>query len=313
MRVANNTYTEQMLQQFNSLKASQYSLQQRASTGLRVQVASDDPTAMAETLALASKKTANTQWTQNIGTLTDRANQIYTVLQSLQSKVSRAGEVATAAATATASPSDLINHANEINAMIEDAVKLGNTKDSAVGNFLFGGTASGATPFSVTRNSAGDITAVTYDGNASVNQTEVGDGQTMSVDVPGVNTGSSGARGLFQDSQSGADFLNHLITLRDDLLAGNKTAVATDNTNFKGDENNLAYQIANNGVVQNRLKTAEAFLSDHSAALDKAITSQSGADLADTIVALSEAQNGYQAALQSSVKVMQLSILNYIS
>ena len=80
--------------------------------------------------------------------------------------------------------------------------------------------------------------------------------------------------------------------MRDDLRAGNKTAVATDNTNFKSDENNLAYQIANNGVVQSRLQTAEAYLSDHSAAIDKAVNTKSGADLADTIVALSEAQNG---------------------
>ena len=111
MRVSTHSYTDAMLNQFNSLAALQYSLQSRASTGLRVQTASDDPVAMADTLGLAAKKTANTQWSQNITTLSDRANVIYSVLQSVQTKTSRAGEIATAAATATASPSDLNNYA----------------------------------------------------------------------------------------------------------------------------------------------------------------------------------------------------------
>ena len=309
MRVSTHSYTDAMLNQFNSLAALQYSLQSRASTGLRVQTASDDPVAMADTLGLAAKKTANTQWSQNITTLSDRANVIYSVLQSVQTKTSRAGEIATAAATATASPSDLNNYATEINALIEDTVKLGNVKNPTDGSFLFGGTASGSAPFAVTRNANGDVA---YNGNSTVNRAEISDGLTVSVDVPGVNTGSIGARGLFTDSQTGGDFLNHLISLRDNLRAGNKPAVTADSLNFKQDENNVAYQVANNGVVQNRLITAAAYLADNSAALDKSISNKSGADLADTVVQLNRAQTGYQAALQTSAKIMQLSILNYI-
>ena len=312
MRISTHSYTDAMLNQFNSLAALQYSLQSRAATGLRVQTASDDPVAMTDTLALAAKKSANNQWSQNITTLSDRANVIYSVLQSVQTKTSRAGELATAAATATTSPSDLNNYATEINAMIEDAVKLGNVKNPADGNFLFGGTVTSAAPFGVTRNAVGDITAIAYNGNRTVNQSEISDGLTVSVDVPGVNNGSSGARGLFTDSQTGGDFLNHLISLRDNLRAGNKAGVTADSLNLKQDDNNVAYQVAHNGVVQNRLTTASAFLSDNSAALDKSISNKSGADLAATLVALSRTQTSYQAALQSSVKVMQLSILNYI-
>jgi flagellin-like hook-associated protein FlgL len=36
------------------------------------------------------------------------------------------------------------------------------------------------------------------------------------------------------------------------------------------------------------------------------------ADLPTTVVKLSQAQTAYQAALQSAVNVMQLSILNYL-
>jgi flagellar hook-associated protein 3 FlgL len=165
----------------------------------------------------------------------------------------------------------------------------------------------------VTRDANNQITAVSYSGNGTVNQSEIGEGATASVDVPGVNNAATGARGLLTDSQSGADFLNHLISLRDNLLAGNKTAItATDSPNLKKDENNIAFQIASNGVAQNRLTTAAAFISDSSQSLDKNISNQSSADMVQTMVQLNQAQNGYQAALQSSAKIMQLSILNYI-
>jgi flagellin-like hook-associated protein FlgL len=43
------------------------------------------------------------------------------------------------------------------------------------------------------------------------------------------------------------------------------------------------------------------------------ISNSSSADLMNTMVQLSQAQTAYQAALQSGVKIMNLSILNYIS
>ena len=314
MRVSIHSYTDSMLAQFNALAGRQYTLQNQASTGLRVQSASDDPAAMANTLALITKKNTDTQYAQNITTLQDRGNLIYGVLQTLQAHTTRAGELATAGANDLASSADLKNYAKEVNGMIEDTIKQANTKDPTAGTYLFGGTAGGSAPFSVTRNVNGDISGVTYNGSSSVNQSEIGDGQTTSVDVPGVNNGATGARGLFTDNQSGADLLNHLISLRDNLLAGNKAAItSTDSPNIQKDENNLAYQVASNGVVQNRLTTAASSISDHSQSLDKAISNQSSADLVQTMVELNRAQNGYQAALQTSVKVMQMSILNYIS
>ena len=314
MRVSSHSYMDSMLSQFNNLSSRQYSLQSQVSTGLRVQSASDDPAAMANTLSLVAKKTADAQYTSNITTLQDRGNLVYGVLQSLQTKTSRAGEIATSAATATASQSDLNGYATEINGMIEDTVKLANTQDTSGGQYLFGGTASGSAPYSVTRDANNNITGVTYNGNSTVNQTEIGQGQTASMDVPAVNNGAGGARGLITDSQSGADLLNHLISLRDNLMAGNKTAISTtDSVNLQKDENNVAYQVASNGVGQNRLTSAATFITDNSTSLDKAITNQSSADLVSTMVQLNQAQTGYQAALQSSAKIMQLSILNYIS
>lgn len=313
MRIATGAYTEAMLNQYNSLAAKQYTLQGEVSSGLAVQAPSDNPTAMQDTLDYNAQKAAQTQYSANISTLQSRANNIYGALQTLQTVSSRVGEIATSAGAATASSADLTNYADEVNKLIQQVVTAANTKDPSTGQYLFGGTASGIAPYTTTTDANGNITAVTYNGNSSVNQSEIGAGQTTSVDIPGANTGTSGARGLITDSQSGADFLNHLIALRNDLQSGNTAAISgTDSTNLQKDENNITYQVANNGVLQNQLTAANTFATNRSQSLDSMISNASSADLMQTMVQLNSAQTAYQAALVSGSKIMQLSILNYI-
>ena len=313
MRIATGAYNDAMLNQYNSLAARQYTLQNQVSTGLSVQAPSDNPTAMENTLDYDAQKAAQTQYSANISTLQSRADVIYGALQTLQTVSSRAGEIVTSAGSPTATSSDLTNYADEVNKLIQQVVTAANTKDPATGQYMFGGTASGTAPYTTTTDANGNITAVTYNGNSSVNQSEIGQGQTTSVDIPGANTGTSGARGLITDSQSGADFLNHLIALRNDLQSGNTTAISgTDSSNLQNDENNIAYQVANNGVLQNQLTTASTAASNRSQSLDNMISNASSADLMQTMVQLNSAQTAYQAALESGSKIMQLSILNYI-
>ena len=98
------------------------------------------------------------------------------------------------------------------------------------------------------------------------------------------------------------------------MTAGNTTAVtSTDTANLQKDENNIAYQVANNGVMQNQLTAAGTFATSSSQSLSQMISNSSSADMMTTLVQLNQAQTSYQAALQSGAKIMQLSLLNYIS
>lgn len=313
MRVTQNSFSDSLIGQLNVLTARQYGLQSQISSGLRVQAPSDDPTAMQNVLDYQTSQAAQAQYGSNISTLQGHANTIYSVLQSLQTISSRVGEISTLAGDPTKSPSDLDNYATEVSQLIQQAAQLVNTKDDSTGQYLFGGTSSGQPPFTIAKDANGNITGVTYQGNTSVNQTEVAAGATLSVDVPGENNSASGARGLVTDSSSGADLFNHLISLQNNLLADDKTAIASNDVPaLQKDENNLLYQISNNGAVQGRLNSAATAASTSSSSLVQMISNASNADLVQTTVQLNEAQNAYQAALQSGAKIMQLSLLNYI-
>jgi flagellar hook-associated protein 3 FlgL len=303
-----------MLAQFNVLAAQQRKLQNEASTGLSVQSPSDNPAAMQNTLNDLSGQVAQQQYASNINTIQSRANSIYTVLQSLQTISSRVGEIATAAGNVTNSPTDLNNYAGEVSSLIQQAAQLLNTKDPATGQYLFGGTNSGQPPYAVATDANGNVTGVTYQGNASVNQTEIAPGVTIAVDVPGENTSGSGAYGVVTDSRTGADLFNHLIALQNDLSSGNTSAItSTDAPNLQNDQNNLTYQVANNGNVQARLNTAATLATSQANSLNGLISNESGADLVQVLTQLTQTQTAYQAALQSSASIMQLSLLNYLS
>lgn len=312
MRVATDSYTNALISQINTLSAQMNNLENQVTTGLSVQSPSDNPGAMETTLNDLASQSAQQQYGNNITTLQSQANSIYSVLQSLQTITSQAESIATEAGGAN-SQTDLTNYANQVTSLIQQAAQLVNSKDPETGQYLFGGTNSGQQPFTVTTDANGNVTSVTYQGNSSVNQTEIGPGVTVSVAVPGVNNTGTGPQGLITDSRSGADLFNHLIALQNDLLSGNASAISTTDTqNLQNDENNVTYQVAYNGNIQTRLNTASSFATSQSTALNQAISNASSTDVVQAMVQLNQAQTAYEAALETTSRVMQISLVNFL-
>ena len=171
MRIAGTSYTDSMVSQLNLLSTQQYQLQNQASTGQTISAPSDDPAGMALALNLQADNSAVTQYAQNISTLQNRATIAGNALSSLQTIEERASEIATSADGAS-SPAQLQANASEVTQLIQQAAQLMNTQDGS--QYVFGGTASGSAPFTVSTDASGNVTAVTYSGNADVAQRRSG-------------------------------------------------------------------------------------------------------------------------------------------
>lgn len=312
MRIAGSSYTDSIVNQLNLLQAQQYQLQNEVSTGQRIQSPADDPAAMSAALSLQTESSNVSQYSQNIATLQTRATLSGNALQQLQTIATQASEIATGV-DGTTSTQAIQADAAQVTQLIQQAVSVMNSQDG--NQYLFGGTDSGQAPFSVTTDSSGNVTGVTYNGNSSVSQSQISDNSTISVDVPGENNTGSGPRGVISDSRYGADLFNHLISLQNNLLSGNTSAVAsTDQPALTNDENNIIYQVADNGAAQTRLNTAASAASASQTSLQSSISNVAGADLTQTLVQLSQANNAYQAGLQSASAILQLqqSLLAYL-
>jgi flagellar hook-associated protein 3 FlgL len=314
MRVASTTFSNNFLIQINQLKARQLELQNQAATGLKLSLPEDNPSAMGQVLDLQTEGAANTQYQANISQLQNKAVSTSSVISGLKTISDRAGEIATLAQDGTKSPADLANYATEVDQLIQQAVQVANTKDQ--NGYLLSGTLSDTAPFAATTNSSGQVTSVAYQGNTAVAQGEIAPNVTLTAQTLGANTTGSGPAGLITDSRSGADFLNHLIALRNDLQAGTPAAVQaienTDAPNLVNDENNIINQISANGAVQSRLQAAGNLATQQGQAVTGQISQQTDADLAQTLTEFSQAQTAYQAALQSGSSIFNLSLLNYL-
>ena len=312
MRIAGTSYTDSMINRLNNLTSQQYLLQSQISTGQRIQKPEDDPAGMARALRLQADTSAQTQYAQNISTLQTGANTAYNAMQQIKTISDRAGEIATLA-DGTKTPTELQAYATEVNQLIQQAVQLANTKNGD--SYVFSGTKSNTPPFTTTTDANGNVTAVSYQGNTNVTQTEIAQGTTLSVGTPGENTAGAGPRGLLADSRYGADFFNHLISLQKDLASGNTSNIAkVDQPALLKDEDNLIYQIGNNGVVQSRLDSAATNASNLQSSLQQSFTKVVGVDMTKAITDLSQAQSTYQAALSSSSVLLKLqqSVMTYL-
>jgi flagellar hook-associated protein 3 FlgL len=109
-----------------------------------------------------------------------------------------------------------------------------------------------------------------------------------------------------------ATFINNLVSLRNALNGGSTAAVSGVQAGLGAGENVIVTAIATNGGMQTRIQAAQTEQTSQTTSLQTDLSSVVDADLPSTIVKLNQAQTAYQAALQSSVSTMQLSILNYI-
>ena len=314
MRVSFNSFPDSFVSQLASLKSQQAQLQNQVATGKRVSQLDDDPAAMAQVLDAQTQNNQLTQYQQNIASLQTTATASYNAISGLQTLSSRAGEIATLASDGTKSQQDLNNYATEVNQLIQQGVTLMNSQSN--GSYLFGGTASSAAPFTAATDASGNVTGVTYSGNSTVPSVEVASGLTVLAQVPGVNTSGAGPAGIITDSGTGADFFNHLISLRNNLQSGNTSAItSTDSAALTKDEDNITLQMGTNGLIQSQLTNAASLATAQSSALTQTVSQDSDADLATTMTELSSAQSAYEAALQSGGSILSknISLLDYIS
>lgn len=310
MRVATMTFPNALVAQLNRLASRQSQLQTRLATGQRVQLPEDDASAAQQVLDLQAEAGSVAQHQTNLGSEQDRANAVYSALNSLKTISDRAGEIATLA-DGTKSQQELTAYATEVTQLIHQAFQVANTQFN--GSYLFAGTRSDQPAFALTEDAQGGVASVDYQGNSSCSSTEISPGITVSSQVAGASTSPGAGRGLFTDGASGADLFGHLIALQNHLQTGDTGAIAsTDRAGLGADEDNILFQVSRNGAVQARLEAAGAMLSDRATALDTQVSQQADADMAQTLVQFNSTQNAYQAALQSGAKVLNLSLLDYL-
>jgi flagellar hook-associated protein 3 FlgL len=297
MRIPNVTISTGVIQRLNRLKLRQNLLNDEIATGQKISSASDDPQAAVRVMRLRSEKMALQQYSQNVDKLTGLAQASFASLNRLKTISDRSGELA-ASASGIASEAERKAYATELNEMIKSAIEQVNTKFN--GDYIFSGQKTDASSFTAAGTSA-KPTSVTFDTTG---------GDTTKVRVSDTLEISAGTSQV-ENGQLGT-FINNLIALRDAMESNSSSGIATARTALMTSEDDIVNAISQNGAVQTRLEALKQQNDSRFGDVEQLVSREVDADLAQSMVKLSQTQTAYQAAVQSGAQIMKLSLLDYV-
>ncbi len=180
MRVSDQTRHSQNLRHLETASHRMDTIQQQLSSGRRIQRASDDPAGVSTSLGYRVSIGFETQMRRNIDSATGLLDVTDVALDSATSAVQRVRELAVQASTGTLGADERSAIASEVDQIMSQLIQVGNTNYG--GQYIFAGFQTRAPAYVATGHPP---TAVTYQGDAGVRETQVSTTSSVLVNVPG--------------------------------------------------------------------------------------------------------------------------------
>jgi len=271
---------------------------QEVSTGKSVNVPSDNPSASAEMVG-NTMETANVdQYTKNISNVLANVQQANSALSSVVTSLTQAVSLGTQAANGTNSSSNLASIASQVQSILSDVVSDANT--SVGGVYLFGGTASGSTPYTADSSSS---TGYTYNGNDDSNSVQVGDSLSVQVNMPGSQ--------IFSNSSSSVvGALSSLVTA---LQSGDSSQISSATSAVSSAITTVSQAEGFYSNAESQLNSQESYLQQDTVTLTTQQNNLIGVDEAQAATELSQAETDNSAILAAAAKVLPNTLLNYLT
>ena len=282
--------------QLSSLRMQKY--QEKITTGKEINRASDDPAGTRRVLSLRAEGLQLEQYSKNIVSSIQSLEYNSSALNGAADLLSRIQELAIVGVNGATDQEGRNAIASEMNGILESILKVANT--SRMGLYIFAGTKTTTRPFESTRNSAGDVSAVTYMGNREKIKYPVGPGFSSQVNQPGAET--------FMDN----NLFSSIISLRDNLASGAIQFAKDEMTNVENAHTDITHFMSKAGAVASALEFSDNRIKDTQVALQATLGDIEGADLAEIVLKLKEQEGVLQAALASGMFMLNTSILDYM-
>lgn len=313
MRVSTALVTRSITSRLQEAQRALLDAQQRATTGRRVNVVSDDPAAGATVMQLGGALRALEQHARNVGAVRTRLDAEDAALGQLGDLLGRARELGIAGNSDTVGVAERRAMGLEVRQLLQQAVALGNTK---VGDeYLFGGHAADRAPFDPALAAQVPPFAVLDAGGAPVARgerlVEVAPGQTMRGAHAGAAVFVDG--GVLAGLQALADALDPAgATPPRPLPADQRAEIGTALDALDGAFGAVQSHVGEVGARQNQADAFAAGLDALRLAYTAERSDLAELDLEQALTELVQRQTAYQAALLASSRVMGLSLADYL-
>jgi len=336
MKVTENTTYRMLQTNLDRITNRLEDLRIQGSTGIKLNNPSDDPASIRPVLTTRTQLRTTERYLETMGVSLDKMQATDGHLEHVENILQRAKEIGINAINEANNVQDLGVLADEVSFLKEELLDSAN--GMVDGKFIFAGYQENTVPF--VENTAysdaaydpADSTTwpIFYQGDGHPTQLEITPGEYMEVNLTGnelfmgINNTAVQAGGptdvtAYSSDPGGTDVFSALQRLEDAIRSGNVNDPALagggieqglDNIDIAADQNRrLRSQLGNRA---RRVESAMTNQENVSNDLEQILSRYQDADAIETFNEIIKQETAFQAALNITAKVSDISILNYL-
>lgn len=291
LRVTQSMVSSQLMHNLSANYARMSESQNQLSTGRKINKPSDDPVGITYALRYRSESAMTEQYQRNINVATSYVDQTDTVLSQINDMLQRVNELTTQGLNGTNPQTALDAISEELGQIYQGLIDAGNSQLN--GKYIFNGQKTDQKPYT-TGTETTDSSEILY---------QLGSGVTVPINVTGNDVFGTGPDSLFSIVKG----------LQNAFAAGDQTTASTLFDKLKKGMDNLSGIRSEVGAKSNRIELMANRLTDLSDTLESMISKTEDADVAEVIMKLQTDQSVYQASLSTGAKVIQRTLVDYLS
>ncbi|WP_024611508.1 flagellar hook-associated protein FlgL [Pseudoalteromonas sp. TB64] len=183
MRLSNNLMYQSSINKILDGQQGVANAQERVNTGQKYLTTSEAPADISQAMLYSNKIQTNEQYTKNINQLNGRLETEESVLQSINTNIQQAQELALQAGNGAYTKDDLKSIASELSGIQQTLANLMNTR-SEDGKFIFSGYQDSTQPYQFDST----LGEYTYNGDQGIHQITIAEGVSIKSSDNGFDT-----------------------------------------------------------------------------------------------------------------------------
>ncbi|SMB82812.1 flagellar hook-associated protein 3 FlgL [Desulfonispora thiosulfatigenes DSM 11270] len=314
MRVTNKIMTNTTLNNINTNLTRLQKLNEQMSSGKNVSRPSDDPIAVARIMSFKTIQSNQEQYDRNMDDAIGWLDTTDGALMNVNKVIQRVRELDIYGANGVIPDESREAIAMEIDKLVEEMAQIGNV--SYGGRYIFGGGHTTEAPFKVNKDGNGEVESVDFI-KSDFDKNKLNDTYKLEYEVEaGVNMNVSVGKLTFHTGADGKPGLNsifsEMINLRKNLQAGNGEEITKAVGTFDKLHDNLLSEIASVGAMSKRMESAKERSFNFQLDLKNTLGKIEDVDYAKKSIEFKSQQAIYEAALMTSAKAIQPSLIQFL-
>lgn len=330
MRVTNRMLSNNYLRDMRTNLYNMSKVQTQLTTGKEISKPSDNPFKVARSMQLYTDIASNKQYNENIKDSINWLDSTDTALGQVNDSLQRVRELMISAGNAAYGSDEKKAIKDEINEKVSEIAQILNTNFD--GRYLFGGNKTTSKPLTVTEDPTTGNNMLNFSGkdgevlplnsgddniNAQIDMikskmsTEISQGVTMEYNV-------SASDVLVFKSDKGKNI--NVMELLSNITKNLESQDATESGKITGENledltaamGNLTKIMAEVGAKQNRMESAKSKNEDENFNMTELLSKTEDIDLTEKLMQYSMMQTVYMASLQTSSRVLQPSLIDFL-